>query len=257
MGAEREIFQGIALSLDAVYRQFNNQYETRETNRIWDQSGTRLLGYKNGRNETITDMGTPEGASRYYRGITAGFNKREGRGRIYVSYTLSQLRGRVFNGSNNPWGDIPGRDVYLDGPLPDDRLHDLKVSGTYQATPWLSTGFRYNFSSGFPYERRFRNDVTGSYENLRAQRGVNPGTNLNDPADDRALRLPEQQELNLQVRVSLLPFIGHNLSFAADALNIMNLRTVTGYGANDGQNFGQESGWMAPFRVRLVMDYKM
>ena len=41
MGAEREIVQGVALGLDLVYRQFNNQYEQRETNRIWDEAGTR------------------------------------------------------------------------------------------------------------------------------------------------------------------------------------------------------------------------
>jgi hypothetical protein len=256
MGAEREILQGVALSLDLVYRQFDNQYEQRETNRIWDESGTRVIGYRNGRNETVIDMGTPDGASRYYRGATLGFNKREGRGRLYVSYTMSQLNGTVYNGANNPYGDIPGRDVYLDGPLPDDRLHDFKVSGTYAATNWLSLGFRYNFASGFQYNRLFRNDVTGSFENYRAQRGYNPGNNLNDPADDRELRLPPQQDLNVQARLNLAPLIGHKLSFYADALNIMNLRTVTSFGANDRQNFGVETGWMAPFRVRLGMDYK-
>ena len=91
----------------------------------------------------------------------------------------------MFNGANNPWGDIPGRDVYLDGPLPDDRLHDFKASATYAATNWLSLGVRYNFASGFPYNRLFRNDVTGAYENYRAARGMNPGNNLNDPDDDR------------------------------------------------------------------------
>ena len=45
---------------------------------------------------------------------------------------------------------------------------------------------RYSFASGFPYNRLFRNDVTNSYENYRALRGINPGTNLNDPNDDRA-----------------------------------------------------------------------
>ena len=71
----------------------------RETNRIWDQSGTRIIGYRNGRNEQIVDMGTPDGASRYYRGITAALNKRQGRLRSYLSYTISQLRGTVFNNS--------------------------------------------------------------------------------------------------------------------------------------------------------------
>jgi hypothetical protein len=260
LGAEREIVEGVALSMDFVYRRFNNQYETRETNRIWNGSGTGLLGYRNGRAETITDMGTPDGATRYYRGITAGINKRQGRARVYVSYTLSQLNGTVYNGATNPWGDIPPRDQYLNGPLPDDRTHDLKLSMTYAASNWLSLGARYNFSSGFPYSRLFRNDVTGQYEDYRSRRGTNPGTDLNDPSDDRELRYPPQQEVNLQVRVNMQPLVGHNLSFYVDALNILNLRTVTGYGQQDGvsgsNGYGNENAWLAPFRLRLGMDFK-
>jgi hypothetical protein len=256
LGAERELVQGLALGLDLVYRRFANQYEQRETNRIWNQAGSSVIGFRNGRNETIIDMGTPDGATRFYRGVTASLNKREGRVRSYVSYTLSQLRGTVYNGASNPWGDIPGRDVYLDGPLPDDRLHDLKVSATFAVASWLSLGMRYNFSTGFPYERLYRNEVTGSYEDRRAVRGTDPGRNINDPGDDRELRLPAVQELNLQARLGLQPLIGHKLDFYADALNILNLRTVTAYGQNNGTTFGTETGWLAPFRVRVGMDYK-
>jgi hypothetical protein len=163
----------------------------------------------------------------------------------------------VFDGADNDWGDIPGRDVYLDGPLSDDHLHDLKVSLTYGATNWLSFGARYNFASGFPYSHLYRNEVTGSYEDYRAARGINPGNDVNDPADDRELRLPNRQELNVQVRFNLLPLTGQNLAFYVDALNVMNLRTPTSYGENDRQTFGTESGWLAPFRIRLGLDYKM
>ncbi len=256
LGAEREVVPGLALGLDLVYREFENQYEQRETNRIWNSSGTAIVGYRNGRNETVLDMGTPDGARRYYRGVTFALKKRQGTVRTYVSYTLSQLRGTVFNGSNNPWGDIPGRDVFLDGPLPDDRRHDLKASATWAATRWLSMGMRYQFASGFPYNRLYRNSVTGSFENYRAFRGINPGQNINDPNDDRELRLPNRQELNLQVRLAMLPLIGHQLDFYVDALNILNLRTPTSYGQNDGQNFGVETDWLDPFRIRLGMNYR-
>ena len=54
----------------------------------------------------------------------------------------------------------------------------------------------------------------------------------------------------------LLDEIGHRLDLYADMLNILNLRTPTTYGQNDGQNFGVETGWMEPFRVRLGLNYK-
>ncbi len=120
-------------------------------------------------------MGTPEEATRTYRGLTFAINKRQGPVRTYVSYTLSKLDGTVFNGSNNPWGDIPGRDVFLDGNLPDDRRHDIKASATWAPTRWLSLGMRYQYASGFIYNRLFLNQVTNTFENYRAQRGINPG----------------------------------------------------------------------------------
>ena len=258
-GAEREVVPGIALAADFVYRKYLNQYETRETNRIWNTQGTELDrdgGYRNGRKENIIDLDTPDDATRQYVGVTAALIKREGRLKTNLAYTWSRLEGNVFNGMSNQWGDIPGRDVYLEGYLPDDHRHEVKANLQFLATNWLSFGVRYSYISGFPYSRLFRNDETGSFENYRAQIGVNPGSNLNDPADDRALRLPERQELNTQVRVSLLPLIGQRLDFYVDILNVLGLRTPTSVAQNDGQDFGVERGWLEPLRVRLGVNFR-
>ena len=58
---------------------------------------------------------------------------------------------------------------------------------------------------GLALQPAFRNDETGKYEDYRARVGVNPGTNINDPGDDRALRLPDIQQLNVQLRANLQP----------------------------------------------------
>jgi hypothetical protein len=258
-GAEREIFPGIALALDFIYRDFTRQYETRETNRVWNESGSQLAftgRYRNGRNQTIMDLGTPEEAGREYKGVTLGFNKREGRFKLKGSYTLSSLEGNVFDGINNRWGDIAPRDVYLWGDLADDHRHELKMSATYQLTDWLSTGIRYRYNSGTPYSRLFRNDITTDYEDYRARVGINPGTNLNDPGDDRELRLPDIQDFNAQIRANLFPLIGQKLDFYVDVLNVLALRTPTAYGQEDGRNFGIMTSRMAPFRIRLGVNYK-
>ena len=109
-GGEREVVTGIALSLDFVHRKFNNQYEVNETNRIWTNTGNRLYqfgGYRNGRAETVNDLGTPDGAQRRYDGATIGMNKREGRVKANLTYTLAYLTGTVFNGFNNAVGRHP------------------------------------------------------------------------------------------------------------------------------------------------------
>jgi hypothetical protein len=255
----REIVTGIALSLDFVHRQFNNQYEVNETNRIWTSTGNRLYqfgGYRNGRPETINDLGTPDGAQRRYDGATIGVNKREGRVKANLTYTLAYLTGTVFNGFNNAFGDVPPRDVFLDGFLPDDHRHEIKATLAYQATPWLSFGTRTIYLSGQPYDRLFRSDVTNGYEVYRAERGNTAGGNLNDPADDRQLRLPDQMEVNVQARVNFMPLIGQQLDFYVDVLNALALRTVTGVNNQDGPAFGTSTGVMDPFRVRLGINYK-
>jgi hypothetical protein len=258
-GGEREVIEGVALSFDYVHRRYGNQYEINETNRVWLPSGSKLdtVGaYRNGRNETISDLGTPDGAYRTYDGATFGVVKREGRLKTTFSYTWSQLVGTVFNGTSNAWGDVPGRDIYLRGYLPDDHRHELKLTLSYSATPWLSFGSRTTYMSGMPYDRLSYNVDTGGFDQYRAQRGNTAGPNLNDPTDDRGLRLPDQLEVNVQARASLAPFIGKNIDLYVDVLNALGLRTVTAIGTNDGQDFGVAKSWMDPFRIRLGVNYR-
>ena len=126
----------------------------------------------------------------------------------------------------------------------------------YQLTRWLSSGLFYNYFSGSPYSRKFFNNETGKFEDYRAHTGVNPGTNINDPSDDRGLRLPDRNELGAQFRVSLLPLIGQKLDFYADVLNILAVRTATGYTTDDGPAFGVERAWLDPFRIRLGVNFR-
>jgi hypothetical protein len=256
-GVEREVVTGVALAADVVYRQYTNQYETRETNRIWNAAGSELeKGFRNGRAETVIDLGTPAEARRRYVGLSAALSKREGRLKTHVSYTWSRLDGTVENGSSNRFLDIPGRDIYLQGPLSDDHRHEIKGTLQYALAGWASFGLRYTYLSGFPYNRLFRNVETGSFEDFRARTGINPGGNLNDPGDDRELRLPDRQEVNLQLRLSMLPLIGQRLDFYVDVLNALALRTPTQLGVEDGRDFGVERAWMEPFRVRLGMNLR-
>jgi hypothetical protein len=258
-GGERELVPGLAASLDYVHRNYGHQYEINETNRIWNPSGTKLDvlgGYRNGKAETINDLGTPEGAQRRYDGVSVGVTKREGRVKTRISYTWSQLTGTVFNSNNNPWGDIPARDAFLNGYLPDDHRHELKLTMSWEVTPWLTMGTRTTYMSGMPYDSLYRNDETASYDQLRAQRARTAGPNINDPSDDRDLRLPDQLEANVQARVNLKPFTGQQIDFYVDVLNSLAVRTVTAVGTSQGQDFGVSRAWMDPFRIRLGVNYR-
>ncbi len=202
-------------------------------------------------------MASSDSAIRRYTGVTTALTKREGRVKVRMSYTWSQLNGTVTGGgSNTPFNDIPGRDVYLSGPLADDHRHEIKAMAVLQATQWLMFGVRYSYYSGLPYSRLYRNVETGNFEDYRATRGTNPGSNINDPGDDRALRLPDMQDLGLQSRINLRPLIGQRIEFFVDLLNILALRTTTGVEQTDIPTFGQVTSRLEPFRARVGFNFK-
>ncbi len=253
-GAEREIVPGIALGGDLVYRLYTYPYENRETNRLWSPSGQTLdpLGStRNGLPETVLDLGTPGTARRRYIGVTATLHKREGALKANIGYTWAMLEGNVNDIESNDFGTNPARDQYLYGYLQDDSRHTIKAALTYLVRPWLSTGVLYRYISGRPYQRRFRNDVEGGFVDYRAPVGIDPGANINDPGDDRALRLPDVQHLNLQLRANLKPLLGVGIEGFVDVINILALRTTVSVTATDGPAWGTPVSRLGPLRMRL------
>jgi hypothetical protein len=258
MGAEREVTEGLSISLDGIYRRFNNQYEKYETNRIWQANGSTLDplgGYRNGRNTTVSDLETPDEAYRRYMGVTLGLTRREGRLKLHGAYTWSTLDGTVLEGTGNPLGDIGPRDQFLEGPLPDDHAHEVKINAQIRATQWLSFGVRYSYFSGTPYNRLYRNPVTGNYEDRRARPGYSPGANLNDPSDDRELRMPDIMSLNTQAVFNFQPLIAQNLELFLDVLNVLAMRTPNDLSQNDN-DFGVVRATEQPLRMRVGLRYR-
>ncbi len=257
-GAEREIVPGVGLGADVVYRLYTGQYERRETNRVWQPSGYALApigATRNGRDETITDLGTI--GRRRYLGVTAALHKREGKLKTSGSYTWAKLEGNTgLSDENSQLGENPGRDLFLWGPLDDEARHTVKVSSVYRLTEWLSGGVIYRYQSGRPYNRWFRNDVLNGFNDLRGARAINPGGNVNDPSDDRELRLPDLQQVNLQLRVNLRPLTGVNFEGWVDVLNILALRTTTSVFQEDNASFGLQRSRMAPLSTRVGFRFR-
>ena len=86
--------------------------------------------------------------------------------------------------------------------------------------------------------------------------GSNPGANINDPADDRALRLPDIQDFNVQVRAE--PEAAHRpaAGLLRRRAQRLALRTATSLGQEDGRDFGVIRDRMDPFRIRLGLNYR-
>ena len=238
-GFERELVPGISLGGDLVYRQFTRPYELRETNRIWNGGG---LGAGHGRAATATAAPSRSRTSRRPRAPAAATRasprwcaSARGASRSrWATPGASSTATSTTAGTTTSTATSPGRDVYLWGPLQDDHRHDIRGSFVYSLTNWLSFGSTYSYTSGAPYSRIYRNQTTGRPEDLRARVGVDPGTNINDPTDDRELRLPDIQRLNLRLAANLKPVLGQNLELSLDFLNVLNLRTTTAVITDNG-----------------------
>ena len=89
----------------------------------------------------------------------------------------------------------------------------------------------------------------------RSSRSARAG-NINDPGDDRPLRLPDVQSVNAQVTVDLEPLTRVRLETFVDVLNVLALRTTTSVGEINGQDFGVPRDREQPFRFRLGLRYR-
>jgi hypothetical protein len=225
VGVGRALPAGLALDADFVYQRTSGLPSTAETNRIWNASGTALTGYRSGRAEAIYDWGTSPALFDRYLGATLALSKRTGALRATAAYTRFQLLGdratlpggAVPAAPANAWGDVPGRRAPW---LATEDAHDaVRVQATWDIFGYASLGVIYGYDSGTRFQQTYRNDVTGSFDRYRTPTAVNPGTNLNDPSDDRTMRLPSIERLNAELRVHFKPLIRVDVDLFADVIN--------------------------------------
>jgi hypothetical protein len=202
-----------------------------ETNRIWNTSGAAPGGgYHTGRAETVTDWSIAPDAFWRYLAATAAIQKRAGGLKLLVAYTWSHLQTEL-------------------GDDDDDRRHAVRALATYDLFRVASVGASYALDSGTPIPRIVSPDPTGAY---RARVGLNPGSNVNDPGDDRDPRRPGTDRLNLQLRVRATRF-GADFSLYADVINVLDSGAVSAPGSTDFPAVRlQEGRWF-----RFGLEYRL
>ncbi len=93
-GINREIFHDSLAAIAYTYKHEGNLWEEVEVNQIWDPTGERIIGYANGRPQSIMKFTTPNGAVRNYHGVDFTVESRPTPNwDVYAGYTLSWLFG--------------------------------------------------------------------------------------------------------------------------------------------------------------------
>jgi hypothetical protein len=257
-GFRREIFPNTVAQVEYTYRKFSNIWAATEINRIWDPTGSRVIGWKDparaGRDVTL--YSTPDGNWRKYHGLLLSSEGQPSPRWVYnASYNLSWTYGpgESILGAN-AW-DNPRQAKFFTGFHPEDLRHFLRLYGATYLTSFINLGANFSFVTGSPVTKFYYEAFDGAFINRRSPFGTAP-TTPNDVESIGELRTPDQVSLDVTLRINVLPGARFGtLNLVADVFNVLNLRTATGFNATDRANYGMVNARRAPLRVQLGLNY--
>ncbi len=251
LGAEREVMPNVAVGIKGIYRNYGEVIE----DFLCADDGTYCIGNPGkGIMERVFTLDYSQTfpapkARRVYKGLELTVTKRFSNGwQGLASYVLSKLDGN-FDGLYAPFTNVgadpnisaaydyydfftDGRNlnrITNDGPLSNDRRHQLKLSGVYQAPFKLNVGLSAYIRSGTPLTRYGYSDAYGRYEFFLTERGAEG-------------RTPTNYELDLHVGYPLT--VGPiTANFLVDVFNLFNSQKAIlldqRYGFAEGDNFNR------------------
>jgi hypothetical protein len=260
-GVRAEIAPSSSLELNYTYRHYANLWAAVETNRIWDPTGTRPVGWLDPTktNQDVYVLTTPDDNERTYQGfdlIAQGSPTRNWD--FGGSYTLAWLYGSAVTiyGQSSGFHQYDNRRQkrFYDGFLPGDIRHNVKVFGSYTFRDRLSVGLNLSYLTGMPLTKTY--NTLGAFNFYRSPLGTEPGQG-NDVQNLSEFRTPDRVTVGLRVMCNVLPRrLGQQLNVIADVFNAFNRQTPLTLEARDVPTFGQAtSARLAPLKVQLALQY--
>jgi hypothetical protein len=260
-GVRAEIAPSSSLELDYTYRHYANLWAAVETNRIWDPTGTRPVGWLDpGKtNQDVYVLTTPDDNERTYHGfdlIAQGSPTQNWD--FGASYTLSWLYGSAVTiyGQSAAFHQYDNRRQkrFYDGFLPGDIRHSLKLFGSYTFRDRLSVGLNVAYLTGVPLTKTYSD--AGVFNFYRSPLGTEPGQG-NDIQGISEFRTPDRATVDLRVVCNVLPRrLRHTLNLIADVFNAFDRQAPTSLEVRDLPTFGQATSTrQSPLRVQLGLQY--
>jgi hypothetical protein len=260
-GVRAEIAPSSTLELDYTFRHYDNLWAAVETNRIWDPTGTRPVGWLDPTkmNQDIYLLTTPDDNERTYQGfdlIAQGSPTRNWD--FGASYTLSWLYGSAVTvyGQSSGFHQYDNRRQarFYDGFLPGDVRHNVKVFGSYTFRDRLSVGANVAYVTGAPLTKTY--NIAGDFNFYRSPLGTEPGSG-NDLNTISEYREPDRTVVDVRVVCNVLPRrFRQTLNLIGDFFNVFNRQTPLVLEARDVPTFGQATSVrQLPLRVQLALQY--
>jgi hypothetical protein len=264
LSLRRQVARSTSIGVEYSNKRFSNIWDNVEVNQLRDPSGTRLIGFVNGEPRDIYMVTRPDQNWIRYQSLDFILDGRPTKEiEFYAAYTLSfrygpgnEELGQLGTGLSQFYN--PRQAQFYDGYAFGDTRHQLKMMGSYT---WggLSVGPVFTYATGTPLAKRFQtaNATTGNI--LRSPIGTTPDGS-NDPTRIAEFRTPDILTLNARMQYDFKELTGQQLTLIADAFNVLNLATPTGFNHTDvtsiPNNFGMVSSRMQPFRLQLGLRFQ-
>lgn len=254
----REVFRNSVVELEYTYKKVSNILTAVETNRIFDPSGNRVIGFVDETKPFPITLSTyPNDAYSKYSGVSLSFLSRANEHLDFQgSYTLSYTYGPAYEDALtvNQFSN-PRQGQYFSGYAPlVDRRHYFKTATTYQ---WegLILGVLFNWASGQALLKTY-SSLAGLPTRYRSPIGTEPGTPLNDYRSWSEFRTPDSFNLGLSVAFDFYRWTRQHVIVSAVVQNLLNLATATDFNRADNDVFGTVSSREAARRVTLGLRYQ-
>lgn len=174
---QRQLIEDVSVGSNFSYKMTRNLFEFDETNLIYDQDGSQIIGSRTG-NQLINifRLRTPNVTKRDY--VQADFyldkvNSRRWFGRMTYSYV--QSIGNSSSALSGSFANDPQTQYNYGNLLATDVRHQVKGYGAWNlpTDPWKQTvAFSFVYNSGFMFERLYWNDFAQGYGIRIRDRGV-------------------------------------------------------------------------------------
>jgi len=253
-GFRREIFPNTVGSIEYTWKRITNQWSLIEQNRIWDPSGSRVVGWvdpktvKDGVGTQVFFYTTPDDPVWYRSIIFSTEGQPSPRWDYSASYVYSWT---TFQDT----ADNPRLQQFYHGYSGTDIRHFFRLLASYNLTNFLIVGGTFQYQSGSPLTKGFFNYEDGDYGIRRSPAGTTPSM-PNDPKAISEFRTLDFMQLDLSVRADVLPLrFQHKLQLVVDVFNVLNMALPTGITTTDIARFGQVSSRQAPRRIQLGLSY--
>src|SRR6266851_376959 len=258
----RELFRNTVAEVDYTYRYYGNLLEQVEANRIWDPSGSRIVGYVDPTHPNAVFVYTNDDRNwQKYSGFDLIFETKPTQNLdFYATYTLAWTWGPGYQENAGGLGQFynPRQSQFFAGWNPNsDVRHLIKTQGTY-TLHGLLLGTTVNWRSGYARFKQF--PVNGGFtanSRFRAPFGTDPSV-PNSINQWTEFRIPDLFTVNLLVGYDFYELTRQHIQLTVQMENLLNNFTPNDLSQIETApptRFGTVTTRPVPFRTQLGIRY--